>query len=143
MKKLSRTGLLLVFSCLLMGVLSSCGSDEPELLTVDYYIEVEESFLVNGNANFPDGYIDPVTTMRETIRKAYPKADNVGNDQAVVRACDEAYEKFYKDYTSGGDHLTCLMHLIKTRNEGIIVRESVRLKTYNIDVNPPLPPNNP
>ncbi len=143
MKKLSRTGLLLVFSCLLMGVLSSCGSDEPEPLTVDYYIEVEESFLVNGNANFPDGYINPVTTMREAIRKAYPKADNVGNDQAVVKACDEAYEKFYQDYTSGGDHLTCLIHLIKSRNEGIIVRESVRLKTYNIDVNPPLPPNNP
>ena len=143
MKKLSRTGLLIVLSCLLMGALSSCGSDEPEALTVDYYIEVEESFLVNGSSNFPDGYLDPVTIMRETIRKSYPKADFVGNDEAVIRACDEAYEKFYQDYTSGGDHLTCLMHLIKTRNEGIIVRGSERLKTYKIDVNPPLPPSNP
>ena len=139
MKRFSRTGLLFVLSCLFMGVLSSCGSDEPEPLTVNYYIEVEESFLVNGTSNYPDGYINPVTTMRESIRKAYPMADNVGNDQAVIKACDEAYEKFYQDYTSGGDHLTCLLHLIKSRNEGIIVRESERLKTYNFDVNPVLP----
>ena len=139
MKKLSRAGLLLVFSCLLMGWLSSCGSDEPEAMTIGYYMEVEEAFLVNGSSNYSDGYLNPKTIMLESIRKVYPTPDADGNDQAVIKACDEAYAKFYQDYSGSGDHLTCLLHLIRAKMQGTIVRSSERLKTYNIDVNP-IPP---
>jgi len=140
MKRLSHVWQLLVLLCLATGALSSCGSDEPDAMTIDYYVEVEEAFLVNSSPSHTDRYDNPVTLMRESIHKAYPNPDKVGNDEAVIAACDETYDRFYEMYTSktagGGDHLTCLMHLVKVNKEGPIVRQSEYLKTYSIDVNP-------
>lgn len=138
MKKLSRLWLISAFSCLLLGGLSSCGSDEPEGNSIDYYMEVEEEFLVNGSANYTDRYKEhnPKVMMMEAIRRVYPNPDLTGNDVAAIAACDEVYVRFYEMYTGNGDHLTCLMNLVKAYKEGGIVKRTELLKTYNIDVNP-------
>lgn len=138
MKKVSRLWQFFVISCLLLGGLSSCGSDEPDAKTIDYYLEIEEEFLVNGAVNHTDRYKNhnPITMMKEAIHNVYPTPDNVGNDQAVVQACDEVYARFYEMYSGNDDHLTCLVHLVKVNKEGEIVRQSEYLKTYTIDVNP-------
>ena len=135
MKKLSRMWLLLALSCLLLGGLSSCG-DEPDAKTIDYYMEVEEAFLVDGATSHTDRYYNPKTLMNESIRRVYPTPDDVGNDEAVIQACDETCARFYGMYESKGEHLTCLLHLIKVHKVGDIVRQSEELKAYNIDVNP-------
>lgn len=136
--KLSNVWLVLALSCLLLGGLSSCGSDEPEGKSIDYYMEIEEEFLVNGTSNYADRYKEhnPKTMMMEAVRNVYPKPDNVGNDDAVVMACDGVYARFCEMYSGNNDHLTCLMHLVKAHKEGGIVRQSERLKTYSFDVNP-------
>ena len=138
MKKLSNLWLIFAFSCLLLGGLSSCGSDEPEGKCIDYYIEVEEEFLVNGAVNRTDRYKEhnPITMMKEAIDKVYPEPNTEGNDRAAIVACDEVYDWFYTAYSGNEDHLTCLVHLVKAYKEGGLVRQSERLKTYNIDVNP-------
>lgn len=125
-------------SLVLLGGLTSCGNDEPKGESIDYYIEVEEEFLVNGAVNKTDRYKEhnPKTMMMEAIRKVYSKPDKVGNDAAVVQACDEVYTRFYEMYTGNDDHLTCIFHLIKARKVGDIVRGSELLKTYEFDVNP-------
>ena len=136
MKKVSCLWQFFVVACLLLGGLTSCGSDEPDAKTIDYYLEIEEEFLVDGSADHTDRYYSPITLMRESIRRVYPTPDAVGNDEAVVQACDETYDRFYEMYTNKGEHLTCLVHLIKVNKEGDIVRQSEYLKTYTIDVNP-------
>lgn len=138
MKKVFRWCQFLVITCLLFGGLSSCGSDEPEGESIDYYMEVEEEFLVNGATNYTDRYKEhnPRTMMMEAIRNVYPKPDNVGKDEAVVQACDQVYTRFYEMYSGNGDHLTCLFHLVKAYKVGDIVRHSERLKSYTFDVNP-------
>ena len=67
MKKVFRWCQFLVISCLLFGGLSSCGSDEPEGESIDYYMEVEEEFLVNGATNYTDRYKEhnPRTMMMD------------------------------------------------------------------------------
>ena len=136
MKKATCLWQIFVISCLLLGGLSSCGSDEPDTKTIDYYLEVEEEFLADGSVSHTDRYYNPRTLMMESIRRVYPTPDNVGNDDAVVKACDETYDRFYEMYTNKGEHLTCLLHLKKVHKVGDIVRESEELKVYNIDVNP-------
>ncbi len=117
----------------------SCGNDddEPKGNTIDYYLEVEEEFLVDGAVDHTDRYYSPITLMREAIRNVYPVADATGADQAVINACDELYQRYLGMYTSKGEHLTCLVHLVRATMHGDIVKQSERLKTYNFDINPP------
>ena len=73
----------LLFSLLLVGAMSSltsCGNDEPSATTIDYYLEVEEEFLVNGSSDLAEHYYNPIKRMREAIRKVYPVPNAEGND---------------------------------------------------------------
>ena len=117
---------------------TSCGDDEPTAKVIDYYIEVEEEFLINGSKDLPDRYYSPIDLMREAIRTTYPEPNAQGNDEAVIAACEEVYQAYYRVYGSGQyeDHLTCSMHLVRAQLEGKIVRQSERIRTYVIDVNP-------
>ena len=116
--------------------MTSCGDDEPSATVIDYYVEVEEEFLINSSTDLIDRYYNPRDMMREVIRAAYPKPDIQGNDQAVIDACDELYYRYYSMYSGREDHLTCKLHLVRARMEGTIVRQSERLRTYVFDVNP-------
>lgn len=121
-----------------MLTFTSCGDDEPTANVIDYYIEVEEEFLINSSSDLIDRYYNPINMMREAIRTTYPEPNAQGNDEAVIAACEEVYQSYYRIYGSGQyeDHLTCTMHLVRAKLEGKIVRQSERIRTYVIDVNP-------
>ena len=120
-----------------MALLSSCGDDdEPKSTVVDYYVQVEEEFLVNGLEDHTDRYYSPVDMMKEVIRTAYPEPNATGDDEAVITACDELYQRYLGMYTGKAEHLTCLMHVIRATKRGTIVKQSEILKTYTFDINP-------
>jgi len=133
-----RSLLLLLAMTGLLTTLASCGNDEPEVTTIDYYLEVEEEFLVNGQTDHTDRYYSPITMMREVIDTAYPTPDAVGNDDAVIAACDELYLRYQQMYDGKAEHLTCLVHVVRAVMQGDIVKQGTRLKTYSFDINSPL-----
>ena len=115
--------------------LSSCGKDdEPQ--TIGYYLDVEEEFLVNGSEDHTDRYYSPVTLMKEAIQTAYPKPNVNGDDDKVIAACDELYQRYISMYTGKAEHLTCLIHLMRANLDGEIVRQSEIIRTYQFDINP-------
>ena len=119
-----------------MTVFTACGDDEPDQTTIDYYMDVEEEFLVNGSTDHTDRYYNPKALMMEAVRTAYPTPDAAGNDEAVIAACDQMYQRYLQMYTGKAEHLTCLMHLVRAVKTGDIVRKSEPIKTYSFDINP-------
>lgn len=116
--------------------LTSCGSDdEPKTDVIDYYINVEEAFLVDGLTDHTDRYYDPIKRMTEAIRKAYPTPNAKGDDEAVIQACDNERVTYTEMYEGGSEHLTCLFHLVRVVKRNGIVRQSDILKTYYYDIN--------
>ena len=140
MKQLFKHWRGLVFPLLLVAIMatvSSCGNDEPKSNVVDYYLDIEEEFLVNGSTSLTSRYYSPITRMREVIRKTYPNPDSKGNDEAIVAACDKEYEDYCTMYRSdNGDHFTCLFHLVRAVKSGDIVKQTETLRTYIYDINP-------
>jgi hypothetical protein len=129
----------LLFSLLLVAytaVFTSCGKDEPSSTVIDYYLDIEEEFLINGSTNLTDRYYSPITRMRDAIRKTYPTPDNKGNDEAVVAACDKEYEEYYQMYIGEGHHFTSLFHLVRVIKTNGIVKQSETLRTFVYDINP-------
>lgn len=118
------------------ALFTSCGNDDEPVSTIQYYLEVEEEFLVDGAVDHTDRYHSPVTLMKEVIQKAYPTPDAKGNDDAVITACDQLYQRYLEMYTGKAEHLTCLIHLVRANLSGDIVKQSERIKTYNFDINP-------
>ncbi|MBR5685787.1 MAG: hypothetical protein IKX18_06525 [Muribaculaceae bacterium] len=118
-------------------ILTACGDDDDEpTTTIDYYLEVEEEFLVDGAVDHTDRYYSPVTLMKEAIRNAYPTPNAKGDDDAVIKACDNTYQRYLEMYTGKSEHLTCLVHLVRASKSGDIVKQSERIKTYLFDINP-------
>ena len=116
---------------------TSCDdNDEPAKQVVDYYLNVEEQFLVDGSAELADRYYSPTTRMMEAIRKVYPAADTQGKDEAVLEACNKEYDEYCKMYTGYGKHFTCLFHLVRAVKVSGIVKQSETLNTYIYDINP-------
>lgn len=130
----------LAFALLLLLPLvafTSCGDDKDEpTSTIDYYLEVEEEFLVDGAVDHTDRYYSPITLTREALRKAYPEPNAQGDDEAVINACNEVYSRYITMYDGKAEHLTCLYHLVRATKSGDIVKQGERLKTYLIDINP-------
>ena len=135
---LCRLLLPLVFIAM-TATLTSCGNDddEPKGPSIQYYLEVEEEFLVNGVVDHTDRYYSPITLMKEAIHTAYPKPNTTGADETVILACDNLYLRYIEMYTGKAEHLTCLVHLVRASMSGEIVKQSERLKTYNFDITPP------
>ena len=118
-------------------ILTACGDDDDEpTTTIDYYLEVEEEFLVDGAVDHTDRYYSPITLTREALRKAYPEPNAQGDDEAVINACNEVYSRYITMYDGKAEHLTCLYHLVRATKSGDIVKQGERLKTYLIDINP-------
>lgn len=129
----------LLFSLIVIAAttaLTSCGSDEPNTLLVDYYLNIEEEFLVNSSTSHTDRYYDPIARMRNAVSSAYPTPDTQGNDDAVIAACDKEFEEYQSFYTGGKEHLTCLFHLVRVTKRNGIVKSNETLKTYHYDINP-------
>lgn len=143
MKHFIKNWHLLIAAVLLVGTamaVTSCGDDEPSDMTIDYYLDVEEVFLINGSTGHTDRYDSPITRMYDTIRKAYPTPDKNGNDDVVVLACDKEYETYVGMYTGLEAHFTCVFHLVRATKRGSIVVKNEELKTYVYDINPVIPP---
>ena len=133
-----RSLLLALLFILPLSALTSCGDDNDEpTTTIDYYIEVEEEFLVDGTIDHTDRYYSPITLMKEAIREVYPTPTVNGDDATVIRACDELYLRYLEMYTNRTEeHLTCLIHLVRANKQGSIVKQTERLRTYSFDINP-------
>lgn len=120
-----------------MATLTSCGDDdEPKGQVINYYIEVEEQFLVDGSVDHTDRFYNPITLMKEAIQKAYPTPTATGSDEVVINACNELYLRYIGMYDGYDAHLTCLIHLVKATTSGDIVKQSEYLRTYQFDINP-------
>jgi hypothetical protein len=139
MKRFFKPWHLIAITLVLVGTMftmTSCGDDDgPKGTVVDYYVSVEEQFLVNGSTDKIDRYENPVTRMRNAIRKAYPEPNINGNDEAVLAACDKEYETYVEMYRGYGDHFTCLFHIVRAVKKGDVVKENVTLQTYVYDIN--------
>jgi len=128
--------LTLVIAASLCG-LASCGNDEPDAGAIDYYIEVEEQFLVNGSLDGVSRYDNPITLMNAAIQRAYPTKTQQGADQEVIAACDKAYEDFVALYEGDlrDENLTALVNLKRVVRRGGTIRENETLKAYLFNVN--------
>ena len=58
---------LMVFAA--FATLSSCGNDEPDNSVIDYYLRIEEEFLVDGSTSHTDRYFNPVTRMKSAMTR--------------------------------------------------------------------------
>ncbi len=128
--------LTLVIAASLCGF-ASCGNDEPDAGAIDYYIEVEEQFLVNGSLDGVSRYDNPITLMNAAIQRAYPTKTQQGADQEVIAACDKAYEDFVALYEGDlrDENLTALVNLKRVVRHGGTIRENETLKAYLFNVN--------
>lgn len=114
---------------------TSCGDDEPTTEVIDYYVNVEEEFLVDGSTLHTDRYFNPVKRMQDAIRKVYPTPNAVGADDAIIAACDKEHGEYISMYAGQSQHMTCLLHVVKVLKRGGIVKQSETLMTYVYDIN--------
>lgn len=130
--------LLLVVLCVVAAfTMTSCGSDdEPKGIVIDYYLNVEEEFLVNGSTALTARYQNPKTRMQEAIRKVYPTPNATGADEAVFAACEAEYQAYREMYTGYPDHFTCLFRLIRIVKDGSRIKQSDEMRVYVYDINP-------
>ena len=133
--------LFAILLALPLTALTACGDDDEPTTSIDYYLEVEEEFLVDGAVDHTDRYYSPVVLMKEAIRNVYPKPNAQGTDDVVINACDELYQRYIGMYDGKAEHLTCLFHLVRATKSGDIVKQGERLRTYAIDINPPVQPD--
>ena len=141
MKRFFKSWHLFAITALLaatMFTMTSCGDDDgPKGTVIDYYVSVEEQFLINGSTDKTDRYENPVTRMRNAIRKVYPNPDNKGDDERVLAACEAEYETYVGMYRmEGADHFTCLFHIVRALKKGGEVKENEILRTFVYDINP-------
>ena len=140
MKHLSKLWQALPLVALLVATaftLASCGDDdEPQGTVIDYYINVEEELLVNGESNSTGRFLNPVTRMRDAIRSVYPTPNAQGADMAVLAACEKEQMDYIAMYTGLPEHLTCMFHLMRVVKKGTRITLSEKLKTYVYDINP-------
>lgn len=116
--------------------MTSCGSDdEPSGTVVNYYVHVDEDFLVNGTTNGIDRFPNPVTRMREAIRKVYPTPNAKGADEAVFAACEEEYTTCRELLSIYPDHFTCLIRLKRIVSKGTRIQQNDELRVYVYDIN--------
>lgn len=132
--------LLLPVVMLLCGMaMTSCGGDdEPKGTVIDYYLNIEEQFMVNGSSDYVGRYNNPTTRMKEAIRSVYPEPTAEGDDDAVLAACEKEFDAYRALYTGipSNDHLTCVFHLMRVIMNGDRIKQSQRLRTYVYDINP-------
>lgn len=89
---------MLLLSLVFIAVaLSSCHDDEPAY--IGYFISVSSRDFSNEKT------VEVIRAMQDSIQAAYPKPNANGNDNAVIRACSNAY-RYYRDehpeYFDGG-----------------------------------------
>lgn len=140
MKHSLKLWLALALPLIAMALLmTSCGNDdEPKGAVIDYYLNVEEEFLVDGSTATINRFYNPIVRMRQAIRSVYPQANADGADEAVLAACEKEYTDYCEMYTGigGNEHFTCLFHLVRVVKKGDQIKRSETLRTFVYDINP-------
>lgn len=128
---------LVLFVVGLAFTLSSCGDDEPSGTVIDYYLQVEEEFLVNGSSDGVSRFYNPKERMMEAIRSVYPKANAEGADELVLAACEKEYADYCNMYTDAGnkEHFTCIFSLVRVVKNGTRIKQSETLRRFIYDIN--------
>lgn len=119
--------------------LTSCGDDESKDTVIDYYVNVEAEFLIDGSTIHVNQFYSPITRMMEAIRRVYPTPNASGNDDAVREACNQEYLAYKEMYEGLPDHITCIFTVMKVNKVGYVVKKSEPFAYYLYDINPPSP----
>ena len=138
--------LVAVVIAALVGV-TSCGSDEPDLM-VGYYLSINSSESYMGSQDDEDqgtmsdsqhGNVlyNTITRMRRAMRDAYPTPDFKGDDAAVLGACDKIYRDYKSMYGEYEKNTICVVKIMRTRQDGDVVVGSRTLTSYSFGALPP------
>ena len=130
----SLRALLLSLMCAMaVSVFTSCENNNEPDEWIAYYVSIESRAPMYGTPKVQNDMMVTVTKlMKDAILEAYPVQNIVGDDAAVMKACDEAYSNYRIFYPSGKQNTQCVLKIYRTRMENDVVRQSMPLKTYNL-----------
>ena len=128
---------LVLFVVCMAFTMTSCGDDEPSEIVIDYYLKVEEAFLVDGSSSGVERFYNPKDRMMAAIRSVYPTPNSQGADADVFAACEKEYHDYIVMYAGMGnkEHLTCIFDLVRIVKSGSRILESFTLRKYVYDIN--------
>ena len=75
---------------------TSCDKDEP--MKVGYYFTVNNREYQKEMAPRDDKAYIVIHAMNDAIKKVYPKPSVNGNDDAVIRVCNDVYQQYRQDH---------------------------------------------
>lgn len=112
---------------------TSCNSDDEPDLVVGYYLSVQSRVKIYSRGGLPpapkEHMIGKMTIqMKERINEVYPVRDLVGNDAAVMMACDDVYDTYKESHMQA--NAECVVILNRAWMSGIVVKQSKPIKTY-------------
>ena len=136
--------LLLITSAV---AVNSCGSDEPDML-VGYYLDIQSEIAYKASEDDEEQgtmsdheesnvLYTTLTRMQQALRRTYPINDYVGNDAAVISSLDSIYRDYKRMYGHLEKKTVCVAKLYRTKMDGMIVKGSRSLKTYQFGILPP------
>jgi len=126
---------LMVTVASLAMTLTACGSDEPDSNNIDYYIRVDNPFMVNNSEELAARYTSPAEELKAAIRKVYPTPDSEGADEVVMAACSQAQQDYIAMYAGYTGHFTCTLSLLRVRLQNGIIKQNEVLATYEFNIN--------
>ena len=135
--------LLLITSAV---TVNSCGSDEPDMM-VGYYLDIQSEIAYKASEDDEEQgtmsdheesnvLYTTLTRMQQALRRTYPINDYVGNDAAVISALDSIYRNYKRNYGHLEKKTVCVAKLYRTKMDGMIVKGSRSLKTYQFGILP-------
>lgn len=126
-----RVFLLSLMCTVAVSVFTSCENNNEPDMWIAYYVSVESRVPMSVGPNAQSDQMNTVKSlMKDAILDAYPVQDMVGNDAAVMKACDESYNNYRIFYPASEQRSECVLKIYRTRMENDIVRQSTPLKTY-------------
>lgn len=126
--------------------LTSCGSDEPDLL-VGYYMTINSQVRLNlsemdesqGTSSQPEADMLSYTIvrMRNALHEVYTHPSTQGNDAVVIAALDYIYNDYHSMYGAFEKNTVCVVKLYRARlDEEGVVKKSTPLKSYRFGAQP-------
>lgn len=145
---ISLRGFFLAVALILpLGILTSCGHDEPDWL-IGYYMTIDSQVRLSlhesddesqGTSASPveDVLSTTIIRMRTALQYTYPVNNYQGNDVGVITALDNIYNEYKSMYGADEKNTVCVVKLYRASMDGEIVVKSTALKTYHFGARPP------
>jgi len=136
----------LVIGLLAISAFTSCGNDEPEMLT-DYYLSINSQVRLNlgeedeNQGTMPSTATDvmsnTIVNMLHALDATYPVATIQGDDAGVITALDDIYRKYKNAYSAIERNTVCVVTLYRIKlDDQNIARKSTALKIYHFGAIP-------